>query len=400
MKGELRSYGKVFALGHRAIQDLFDGPVSVSEKCDGSQFSFGLVEREAKGFWEYCCRSKSKDQTPPMTDKMFELAVAQTKDLDLRPGWTYRGEFLSKPKHNTLKYDRVPARNVILFDIDRGDQDYLDAEELTAEALRLGLEAVPIFRVGIIDSWEQLKLLLEQESCLGGVKVEGVVAKNYAKFGEDKKVLMGKYVSEEYKEVHEASWKKANPGSKDVIETLISRLRTDVRWLKAVQHLREDGLLQGAPQDIGPLIKEVQRDVRDEEEERIRDALFGWAFPKIERAVIAGLPEWYKEALAQQQFDDQPPANTVTDHGDGCCAGADHQTAAGCAEHACAGDAPMFDVGDTIEIEGESMLVIIGDMETGTANWSVNDPSGISGCPAGPPGEEGPAGEKKVDVSS
>ncbi len=43
-----------------------------------------------------------------------------------------------------------------------------------------------------------LYALLEKESILGG-KVEGIVVKNYARFGKDKKVLMGKYVSEQGK---------------------------------------------------------------------------------------------------------------------------------------------------------------------------------------------------------
>jgi ATP-dependent RNA circularization protein (DNA/RNA ligase family) len=43
------SYPSIYALGHRAIRELFDGPVVVEEKIDGSQFSFGVSAR--RGSW-------------------------------------------------------------------------------------------------------------------------------------------------------------------------------------------------------------------------------------------------------------------------------------------------------------------------------------------------------------
>lgn len=58
-----------------------------------------------------------------------------------------------------------------------------------------------------------------------------------------------------------------------------------------------------SPQDIGPLLREVQDDIEREERGRIEAALFSWAWQKISRAVIAGLPEFYKEWLAEQQFE-------------------------------------------------------------------------------------------------
>ena len=40
------SYGKIFNLGHKETEALFDGPVVVEEKIDGSQFSFGSINGE------------------------------------------------------------------------------------------------------------------------------------------------------------------------------------------------------------------------------------------------------------------------------------------------------------------------------------------------------------------
>jgi hypothetical protein len=130
-----------------------------------------------------------------------------------------------------------------------------------------------------------------------------VVVKNYHRFGMDGKVLMGKYVSEKFKEVHQGEWKKANPSGKDFIGQLGDKYRSEARWEKAVQHLKENGTLQNAPQDIGNLIKEVRSDIIEECSAEISSALLKYAWGQIERRTVAGLPEWYKERLLKQQFE-------------------------------------------------------------------------------------------------
>jgi hypothetical protein len=173
------------------------------------------------------------------------------------------------------------------------------------EARRIGLETVPAFYFGRVESHEQFKTILENESFLGGVKVEGVVAKNYSRFGRDDKPLMAKYVSEAFKEVHDKAWKAANPGRTDIIQGIIEGLRTDARWQKAVQHLAEDGKLTHSPKDIGNLMKEVKDDIVKEEIEQIQTLLWKHFSGKILRGATAGLAEWYKDELSKRQFEDQ-----------------------------------------------------------------------------------------------
>lgn len=292
------SYPSVYALGHAALDGLLDGDVLIEEKVDGSQFSFGVIDGMLSA------RSKGKDLVMDAPERMFERAVETARALEplLTPGWVYRGEYLQKPKHNTLAYSRVPEQHVILFDVMVGPETYADPETKRAEAKRLGLEVVPTFAAGRLDSLEALQEWCERESCLGGAMMEGVVVKNYARFGKDKKTLMGKYVREAFKEAHSREWKTANPTRADVVDSLIVGLKTEARWRKSVQHLRERGELRGSPQDIGPLLKEVQADIRKECEEEIKAALFHHAWPRIARAVVAGLPQWYKDDLAADQF--------------------------------------------------------------------------------------------------
>lgn len=138
------------------------------------------------------------------------------------------------------------------------------------------------------------------DSSLGGAKIEGVVIKNYHRFSHiDGKALMGKYVSEAFKEVHRKEW--ARPTRADFMEVLIEQYRTEARWNKAVQHIAERGELQNAPQDIGVLIREVQQDVFSEEEAAIKEQLWAWAKPMIQRGAIKGLPEWWKQKLLERQ---------------------------------------------------------------------------------------------------
>jgi hypothetical protein len=296
MSTSWHSYPSIYALGHRAIVDLTKDDVLVEEKIDGSQISFGKFGDELK------VRSKGQQLVVEAPEKMFKLGVDQIKELDLKDGWTYRGEYLNKPKHNCLCYGRVPDKNIIIFDINPAEEEYLPYEEKKAEAKRIGLECVPLLFHGKLEDSKMLLGLLEKFSILGGNTVEGVVIKNYKRFGIDKKVLMGKFVSEKFKEKHNKEWKKNNPSKLDVIQALIVAYRTEARWHKAVQHLRERGELDGSPKDIGNLLKEVQSDTHKECADEIKEKLFKYAWPKIGRAICGGLPEWYKEQLAKKQF--------------------------------------------------------------------------------------------------
>lgn len=301
----IHSYPKVFAIGHPAIAELFIGPVLVEEKVDGSQFNFQYTDH-----YGLRMRSKGAEVFTNERHNMFSLAVdAINQELLplLHPGWTYRAEYLMKPKHNTLAYSRVPKYNLILFDVSIGDNVFLSRKEKEAEAARLGMEIVPVIYEGEITNAEQLKELLQRESILGGQSIEGMVVKNYAQFGPDKKVQMGKYVREDFKEMNSKAWKSdPDKRTEDIVEKLGQLYRSEARWEKAVYHLRDAGKLEQSPRDIGKLITEVKDDILKEEEQQIKDALYAWAKGKILRISTAGLPEWYKGRLLAEAFKDKP----------------------------------------------------------------------------------------------
>jgi uncharacterized protein YihD (DUF1040 family) len=210
-----------------------------------------------------------------------------------------------------LEYGRVPKENIVLFDVDRGLEDYLPPPEAAIEAARIGLEFVPI--LGCLEgkpTLEELTAMLEHDAFLGNQKIEGIVLKNYSQFGMDKKVLMAKLVRRDFVEENKENWKaqKASP-----VEALIQRYATEARWRKAVQHLSEDGVLVGAPQDIGRLIHEIPEDVRKDAEEEIKTALWAAFWPDIKRGLTRGMPEWYKRTLAESILAPNEPSTAAGD---------------------------------------------------------------------------------------
>lgn len=296
---QINSYPSIYQLGHAAVKDIFGDFVIVEEKVDGSQFSFGLIEGEL------VARSKGKQLIIDAPEKMFNRAIEKIKAISsqLHPEWIYRGEYLEKPKHNTLAYDRTPNNNIVIFDITTGPETYLSHNQKYEEARRLGFETVPLLFSGVVKDYEMFKSFLDMTSFLGGQKVEGVVIKNYTLFTQEKKVAIAKYVSEAFKEVHSGEWKKNNPTSRDIEFLMIEKYRTPARWNKAIQHLRDEGELQGSMRDIPALLKEVSQDTEKECAEEIKDALYKHFWPKIQRGIISGLPEHYKDVLAQSAFD-------------------------------------------------------------------------------------------------
>lgn len=301
------SYPSLYTLGHRLIANLFDEPIGVEEKVDGSQFSFGRFVG-ADGSEEIRIRSKGATMLIDAPERMFSAAAETVKEIAplLMPNWTYRGEYLQKPKHNALAYDRIPNKHIILFDVCTAEETYLNHRAKSLEAHRIGLECVPLIATVQGDCLDRLRSIIDNTvSVLGGQKIEGVVCKqiDVTRFGPDKKALIGKFVSEAFKEVHAKEWKNSNPTAGDVLQLLGAEYGTATRWHKAIQHLREAGQITDTPKDIGPIMKEIPGDIRKECEDEIKAKLFAWAWPHISRMTTRGFPEFYKEQLLKLQFD-------------------------------------------------------------------------------------------------
>jgi len=296
----LKAYPKISHLGTKFVASLFDEPVEITEKIDGSQFAFGKVDGEVY------MRSKGAEIFPDKPPKMFQRAVDVVMALDLPEDIVFYGEYLEKPKHNILAYERTPHNHIALFGISNAERDAMDDsyQNMASWAKRLDIDVVPLIHAGPFRA-EAVLGLLDRMSGLGGQKIEGVVVKNYKDcFIADRvyPVMAAKYVSEQFKEVHQKSWRGEHT-HKGKWEAYKDAFRTEARWQKAVQHLRDDGVLLGEAKDIGALIKEVQRDITEEEKENIKSFLWREFGSELVRRSVAGLPEWYKERLALGQVE-------------------------------------------------------------------------------------------------
>jgi hypothetical protein len=299
----ISAFPKVFALGHRYTKDIFDGTVEVTEKVDGSQIGFARINDQLY------VRSRNKIIDLDNPDKMFALAVEYIKRIELRlqPNWCYYGEYLQSPKHNALCYNDIPDHNIALFGIRVPGGSFIEHHELlTDHAKSLSIDVVPLLYSGNKMDFGNIQRLIEQESYLGGPNREGVVIKRYDLEQWIGGVLFlitsAKYVSEKFKEKHDKDWKKEHttPGK---LEQLKESLRTEARWEKAVQHLREAGIFEPDPRMIGPLIKEIRQDILQEELDYIQDVLWGIHSREILGHITRGMPEWFKKKLAKGEFD-------------------------------------------------------------------------------------------------
>jgi hypothetical protein len=289
------SYLKLYHIGAPEVSELLRGVVEVTEKVDGSQFSFAFI----KG--ELYCKSKNKLQDVYAPDKLFLAAVNTCRDIQdrLQPEWVYYGETLASPRHNTLKYDRVPINHIALFAIKDDMGNFLSHARMVKEARSLGLDVVPLLYEGVVGAPDLEELVKNTDSFLGGTKIEGIVVRTLAgwtkQYDKEFPFQSGKYVSESFKELNHKAWTGAS--NKGQYATLLDSLASEARWDKAVQHLRDEGLLTHSPRDIGELVKKVQQDFEEEDKETIKEALWNIYSRDMRRYLSKGLPEWYKLKL-------------------------------------------------------------------------------------------------------
>lgn len=239
-------------------------------------------------------------------DKMFRLGVEYIKSIkdQLTEGAFYYGEYLEKPCHNVLAYDRVPRNNIVLFGV-KNDGEFKPYEYIAHEAERLHVDVIPLIFKGKSNP-EHVLSLVKGISYLGGQEREGVVVKAYKQWEYMRfyfTVMAGKYVTEAFKEVHKRDWKANNTG-KGKFEAMAEQYKTPARWNKAIQHLRDDGNFEGSPRDIGNLIKEIKRDITEEEKENIKTQLWAIFGDDVLRTATQGFPEWFKEKLLKGELDE------------------------------------------------------------------------------------------------
>ena len=302
----MRRWYKIFSVGDRYTDGIFDGPVSITEKVDGSQINFGYNDKD--GLWML-----SKGSTIHLGDnnKLFHPAAEHIHKIysegRLENGWSYHGETLASPRHNTLNYGRVPLNHIALYGITRPDGSQVsDHEQLRVIAYLLSLDVVPSLFEGSVDPddiQERLQDWLNSLSYLGNEHIEGFVIKNYAKEqfigGQLLPLMQAKFVSERFKERHKVAWPTNN---KSPLVAIGEMVRTQARWEKAIQKLKDAGEWEQHPRDIGKALKHLHMDIEEEDKEVLKDKLWNAFSKDLKRSATRGFPEAYKFYLATGEW--------------------------------------------------------------------------------------------------
>jgi hypothetical protein len=160
----------------------------VQEKIDGSQFSFCKAADSSVAPVNFFCKGNPKRTGDALFNK--GIAVVSMLHDKLNPELVYHSEYMSKPRHNAVTYDRLPKYYCVVYDIRHIiSGQFFSPAELQVECDRLGLECVALLfdnsvtRDTTLDAKAVAEDLIAQimdgrlASCLGTNKPEGVVLK-------------------------------------------------------------------------------------------------------------------------------------------------------------------------------------------------------------------------------
>jgi hypothetical protein len=302
-------YNKVLTLGDPYIADLLNGPIVVEEKVDGAQFRFGKINGKLM------CGSHRIDYGElHEPDAMFQPAWLYVSSIleRLPDNVMFYAEFLGRVRQNKLVYERTPKNGLMLFDAYLfAENRWADLEELGGFSYELDIDPPWVLYEGDGKAFDKAAAdkLLGLTSFLGKTVIEGIVIKNYGQPGGDRyhhgpSFACGKFVQPKLAEKKPASRPAKDD---DILSQVVARFKTEARWEKAVQHLKEDGRLDGSMRDVKALLDEVEQDLVDEELVAIEDMLWSHFCHAIHKGIRDGLPEWYKKRLSAQQFADSHP---------------------------------------------------------------------------------------------
>lgn len=291
----MEKYSSPVAYGSKYLFCFEDDLRYVQEKVDGSQFSFMMSQEGELKF-----RSRGGIIDPAEPQKMFRPAVEFVLGLDkekIIPEAIYRGEAVGSKRHNKMTYGRA-AEGFVLFDVEKEGFEYLTPERVMDEAGHLGLDFAPIYRElepGRTYTEDLFQEDCKNESVLGG-KIEGVVIKNYNKrFSDSGGLMVAKWVTPEFREVMTKT--RIVKQYDTILSKLVEKYKTEARYHKALQHLREAGEIEDSMKDVGKLLKELSIDFERECKEVIKDELYDYYRKPLVNGVKNDLPNWYRKEL-------------------------------------------------------------------------------------------------------
>ena len=218
-------------------------------------------------------------------------------------------EFLKSPKHNTISYGRVPLNNLYLFGA-LVDGVHMQTDDLFEIAKVIEIDPPNIMYVGKVESAEELKAFMTHQSYLEGSVVEGVVIKNYHRTYDPLQVhsqafigypMCAKYVREDFKRDNAKQWNTID--RKKGVDAIVEMFFTGERFLKTVQHLKDEGKIDYQKSDLKYLIPEFFGDLMDEKKEEMTRMIMAEVFKTVKKRSNGYVVKSWVDHLTERQFD-------------------------------------------------------------------------------------------------
>lgn len=244
----MKKYDSIPRYGKQGTRDILNTHVTVMEKLDGANASFGIIDGELKIF------SRNQELNDHSTLRGFYDWVRHNVDpRKLFVSTIYFGEWLVP---HTVQYKKEAQGNFYLFDIyDRKDESYLDWKVVEQSAKYLGLETPKVLFEGELHNITDLEQYVGQSELTDIPNTgEGIVVKDY--IGQQ----FVKIVSDKFKETK--SIKQPSLDRTD-IGTLIDSVLTPQRVEKLIHKKIDLGLLPTELDitDTGNVLKALSSDV-------------------------------------------------------------------------------------------------------------------------------------------
>jgi len=291
MDAKLLSFPKVRRIDKPVVKHILNDEVVVTEKLDGSQFRI-LLTRDG-----FDVGSKNVDGIDNV-DSMFSLGVKRAEEVwrrfvdsglpDEYGNMVIYTEYLSKEKHNTLSYSKIPVNNLYLFGMYLlNHENEAGIDDMNYIAKKLDIDAPNVIFTGKL-TLDELQELIKQESYFGGTLMEGAVIINYnqyalAPYDELRWRLRAKMVREDFKELNHKEWKEKK---KDISKKFLDGFVTYPRLIKVLHKLEEEGKLVNEMVDLPLIFEEYWRDLLEEESDTLAELLVKEYKRKAEKKIM------------------------------------------------------------------------------------------------------------------
>jgi len=299
-------YPKVNADGKLRVWGERNKDWWIEEKIDGSQLSFRLHQDRLVFY------NRGNEINADAPGWVFEAAISALSTLKphLTRNVVYHGECVTKPKHNVVRYGRVPRLYFVLFDVQYvADGTYASRSVMELHASELGLECVPVLYANEdpaiqpgAKADELIAAMTPGCSLLGGEDMpEGAVIKHH-KFvrSENGKTVASKIkvVRDAFKEEHRRPKKNKDTAvpqtltADESLERIMSWFPKEARWQKAKQRLRDQGKITGdeenSVKERGAIRDEARRDFKEECKDTLKSLLWAEFGQRLTQAVTDG----------------------------------------------------------------------------------------------------------------